>query len=335
MAQVTNPRPIGYVLTPAELDAVAAHDLASFVQVMYPEVRAGEQLIWGPYLDLLCAKLEDVAHGRIRNLIITLPPRHLKSFCVSVCLPAYVLGHYPSQQIMCVSYGQDLAKDHAQLSLKVMTSVAYRALFGDILSSPRQALQQVRTAAGGVRRATSIEGTATGVGADLMIFDDPQRPTETISDAIRRATNDAYEQTFLSRLNKPDEARTIIVMQRLHEDDFVGHVLELGGEWEMINLPAIAEEDQAIIYTNFLGDHVYRRGEGEALHPARLSLDALAIIRRAAGEAVWATQYQQRPVPIGGGCCAPNGSPAIGLESCQTPSIKSFSRGTPPARTGR
>jgi predicted phage terminase large subunit-like protein len=90
-------------------------------------------------------------------------------------------------------------------------------------------------------------------------------------------------------------------MQRLHEDDFVSHVLGLGGDWEVINLPIIAEENEAVPFTTFLGQQVFRRKEGEALHPKRTSLAELEMMRASFGEAVWATQYQQRPTPAGGG----------------------------------
>jgi predicted phage terminase large subunit-like protein len=288
------------LLTPEGRNALVRADFATFVQVMFPEVSPGVSLRWAAYLDLVCAYLADVAHGRRRNLIITMPPRHLKSFCVSVALPAYVLGLYPDQEVMCVSYGQDLARKFAEDGLTIMRSAPFLAAFGDVLPRRRQSAQLIRTIQGGVRRATSLDGTATGVGGDLIIFDDPQKPGETLSDAVRRSTNEAFEQTFLSRRNDPSTARMVVVMQRLHEDDFVNHVRELG-DWELINLPAIAEQDEEIAYATVLGNHRFSRREGEALHPTRVPLSELALIRTAVGEAVWATQYQQRPAPAGGG----------------------------------
>ena len=288
-------------LTDEELLALINLDFSLFVQQMHAATTSGETLIWHPYLDLICSRLQDVAHGVRRNLIITMPPRHLKSFCVSVCLPAYVLGHYPGQEVMCISYGYQLANEFAAASLRIMQHPLYRAAFGEVLKSPRQPLAAIRTQAGGVRRATSLEGTATGVGGNLLIFDDPQKPGEALSDAIRRSTNQAFEQTFLSRRNPPGGARMVIVMQRLHEDDFVAHVQALGGSWEVLNLPAIAEEDQEIPFSAFPKDRIYRRKEGEALHPGRVPLSELEEIRKISGEAVFAAQYQQRPAPAGGG----------------------------------
>ena len=288
-------------LDEADLNALLHEDFALFVQMMYRATKSRDGLVWNTYLDLLCSALQDITHGRRRNLIITMPPRHLKSFCVSVALPAFILGHYPDREIMNISYGQELAKEFARDCLAIMRSPEYREVFGEVLKPGRQTLHALRTLSGGVRRATSLDGTATGVGGHYLFFDDPQKPGEILSDAVRRSTNEAYENTFFSRANDPTTVRRVIVMQRLHEDDFVAHVQSLGGEWEVINLPAIAEDDQHIPYDTMLGPKVYTRRQGEALHPSRLPLTELADIRQTVGEAVWATQYQQRPAPAGGG----------------------------------
>ena len=282
-------------------DAILRGDMASFVKATFAEITPGTQLQWAPYLDLICAKLAAVAAGDIRHLIITLPPRHLKSVCVSVALPAFFLGHNPSASVMAVSYAQELANGFAAYTRKVMVSDFYQRIFPTRLVSARQPLKQLKTTGGGVRRATSIDGTATGFGADLMIFDDPQKPYETASEAMRKSSNLAFANTFMARRNNPSQARIIIVMQRLHEDDFVGNAVSLGIDWEVLNLPAIAEEDEAIAYRTKLGRFMYRRDEGEPLHAARISLDEYGVIRASMGEAGWATQYQQRPAPAGGG----------------------------------
>ena len=282
-------------------DALLRQDFGWFAREMFNEVTPGVNLVWAPYLDFLSSRLEDVVHGRRRNLIITLPPRHLKSYLASVALPSFFLGHNPGLEVMCVSYGQDLARKFGEDTQTLMSSARYRGLFGDVLMSRRQSPNALMTRQGGIRRATSLEGSATGVGADLMIFDDPQKAGETISDANRRASNQAFETTFLSRRNDPATCRMVIVMQRLHEDDFVGHVLGLGGDWEVINLPAIAPEAEAYAYASFLGDHIFVRRQGEALHPARVPLAELKLIRDNIGEAAWASQYMQSPAPAGGG----------------------------------
>ena len=289
------------VLPPGINDVITRNCLARFVQGSFEVINPNQPLVWDPYLDLICSRLQAVAEGKIPQLIITLPPRHLKTICVSVALPAFYLGHNPSAEVMCVSYNQSLAKEFAEGTRAVMMSPFYKRTFATRLAGGRQPAGAMRTSARGTRRATSMEGTATGVGADLLIFDDPQKANGILSNKVRGDINELYRSTFMSRANDPAHSRTIIVMQRLHEDDFAGFVSGLGTPWEILNLPAIAEEDETFPYTSFLGAHVFRRPKGAALNPGRVDLNVLAQRREMAGEAVWATQYQQRPAPAGGG----------------------------------
>ena len=107
---------------PGVIDAILRNDMASFLSAAFVEVSPGVTLVWAEYLDLICARLAGVVSGECRNLIITMPPRHLKSICVSVALPAYFLGHYPSAQVLAISYGQELAKKFAEDTRSVMQS---------------------------------------------------------------------------------------------------------------------------------------------------------------------------------------------------------------------
>ncbi len=283
------------------LDRVLRADFASFVRASFYELAPGLELKWGGYLDLVCSKLAAVASGDCRRLIITMPPRHMKSICVSVALPAFVLGHNPRSQIMAVSYGQELANSLANDTRTVMQSGFYQRIFETRLASPRQALKLLKTTDGGLRRATSMRGVATGVGSDLLIFDDPQKPVDALSQAVRTAVNQTYSNTFHSRANDPLKNRIVVVMQRLHEDDFVGHLLGLPGEWDVLNLPAISEVTGYHSIPTAAGPIRYYVRKGEPLNAARMPLSVLNETRLTIGEAQWASQYQQRPAPAGGG----------------------------------
>lgn len=301
MAKTDPPTP----LDAGEHDAILRNHLASFTKMAFCVLKGREPLIWAPYLDLICANLQEVAEGTTPRLVITLPPRFLKSICGSVALPAFFLGHNPSLDVMCVSYAQEIARGFGEDTRKLMQSDDYKHLFETRLASARAPAHLLKTTQGGQRRATSIDGVATGLGANLLIFDDPQKANEALSDAMRRSTNEALQRTFLSRQNDPQQERIVIIMQRLHEDDFVGHALSLGGNWKVINLPAIAEADEEWRYETFVGEHVWRRAEGESLHPERFPIEALQARREQSGEAIWAGQYQQRPAPEGGGLVKP------------------------------
>jgi hypothetical protein len=218
----------------------------------------------------------------------------------SIAFPAWCLGHDPSAQLLCVSYAQDLADKLARDCRSIMTSPWYRRIFATRLAPHRQAVQEFITTRQGYRLATSTGGVLTGRGADIILIDDPLMPEEALSRAQRHACNEWFVHTLYSRLNDKRSGAIVIIMQRLHEDDLVGHVL--GQEpWEVVCFPAIAEADEAHEIETIWEPRCFTRRPGEALHPEREPLDTLERIRRTIGEYNFAGQYQQAPAPLGGG----------------------------------
>jgi predicted phage terminase large subunit-like protein len=218
----------------------------------------------------------------------------------SIAFPAWCLGHDPSAQILCVSYAQDLADKLARDCRSIMMSRWYRPLFPTPLGQQRQAVQEFITTRHGYRLATSTGGVLTGRGADIILIDDPLKPEEALSEAQRQAANAWYDHTLYSRQNDKRHGAIVIIMQRLHEDDLVGHVL--GQEqWEILSFPAIAEKDEEHRIEMILEPRCFVRRQGEALHAAREPLEVLDRIRRTIGEYNFAGQYQQSPAPLGGG----------------------------------
>jgi predicted phage terminase large subunit-like protein len=287
-------------LTRTEYDVLLRQDFAIFAQRCFHDLNPQAELAMSWHLEVIAAKLAAVRAGRIRRLIINLPPRHLKSLMASIAFPAWCLGHDPSAQILCVSYAQDLADKLARDCRSIMTSPWYRQIFRTRLAPHRQAVQEFITTCQGYRLAASNGGVLTGRGADLILIDDPLKPEEALSRARRDATNDWYANTLYSRLNDKRRGGIVIIMQRLHEDDLVGHVL--GQEpWEVVCFPAIAEADEAHAIETIWGPRHFTRQRDEALHPARESLATLAHIRQTIGEYNFAGQYQQSPAPLGGG----------------------------------
>ncbi len=263
-------------------------DLTSFIERSFYELHPGHQLDLAPHIEVIATKLEAVRRGEIKRLIINLPPRHLKSHCVSVAFVAWLPGHDPAKHVICASYGQDLADELAGACRRVMRSPFYRSLFGDVLAG-RQAVNDFETVAGGRRLATSVGGVLTGRGADIIVLDDPQKADEALSETSRKATHTWFDNSLLSRLNDKTKGAIIIVMQRLHQDDLVGHVLEQE-DWDVLSLPAIAEVDQCHLIQGPLGRRWFRRNAGEILHPARESAVSLANTRRAMSEFSFASQ---------------------------------------------
>jgi len=241
-----------------------------------------------------------VREGKIRRLIINLPPRHLKSLMASTAFPAWCLGRDPTAQILCVSYAQDLADKLARDCRGIMMSPWYRQLFPTRLAPHRQAVQEFITTRQGYRLSTSTGGVVTGRGANIIIIDDPLKPDEALSDAQRQGANEWFDHTLYSRLNDKRHGAIIIIMQRLHEDDLVGHVLAQE-PWEVVSFAAIAETDEEHRIETIWGSRSFTRRQGEALHPNREPLEVLDRIRRTIGEYNFAGQYQQSPAPLGGG----------------------------------
>src|ERR1700733_8897623 len=221
-------------LAPNEYRAFLRQDLYAFTQRCFYELNPTTTFLSNWHIEVVAAALEACRGGGVTRLDINEPPRSLKSLCVSVAFPAFILGHDPTAQIICASYGQDLANKHAMDCRTIMNSSWYQRLFPHTrLSSQRQALQELITTRQGFRLSTSVGGVLTGRGADYIMIDDPLKPDEALSETQRNAVNNWYDHTLYSRLNDKRTGRIIIVMQRLHEDDLVGHVLGLEA-WKVI-----------------------------------------------------------------------------------------------------
>jgi predicted phage terminase large subunit-like protein len=138
-----------------------------------------------------------------------------------------------------------------------------------------------------------VGGTLTGRGGDIIILDDPIKPEDAMSDTVRNQVNEWYRSTLASRLNDKANGAIILVMQRLHEDDLAGRLLETG-DWHQLCLPAIAVADAMIPLTR---GRMHKRREGDVLHPERESYADLMAMKASQGSMLFAAQYQQQPVP--------------------------------------
>jgi|SRR5579862_319184 len=289
------------MLSAADYEAILRSDLTSFIQRLFYELYSQARFQHSQYIELLASTLERCRTGKTKRLIINLPPRTLKSLAASVAFPAWLLGHDPTKQIICASYGQDLSDKHARDCRSVMNSAFYRNLFPATALSPEKlAVNDFMTTLQGFRMSTSVGGVLTGRGADIIILDDPLKPEDALSETRRKDANDWYFSTLSSRLNSKESGVIIIVMQRLHEDDLVGAVTERD-RWEILSLPAIAEHDECIRYDGLLGPQIFTRKAGEALDPDRDSVQTYQRIREAVGEYIFHCQYQQNPMPLEGG----------------------------------
>lgn len=288
-------------LTANERAALYRQSLYAFIARTFHELNRDTEFSPNWHIEVIAAELEACWRGETKRLIINVPPRSLKSQAASVAFPAWLMGHNQSAQIICASYGQDLANKHASDCRSLISSDFYQSIFPTRLSPDRKAVHEFMTTEKGVRLATSVGGVLTGRGADYIIIDDPLKPDEALSESQRNVANDWFDRTLYSRLNDKKTGCIILIMQRLHEDDLVGHVLSQNGNWKVLRFPAIAEEDESYVIETVLGRRCFHRLAGEALHPERESLKILQDIREIQGEYNFAGQYQQAPAPLGGG----------------------------------
>ncbi len=257
----------------ALFESILRNDLTAFTQRCFQTVVPGQEFLPNWHVEAITYQLTRILEGDIRRLIITLPPRNLKSICASVAFPAFCLGHNPTLRIVAASYSQDLAAKHARDCRIVMESAWYRTLFPGTRIDPRKnAESEFETTARGYRLGTSVGGTLTGRGGNLIVIDDPMKPAEAMSETKRAAVADWYDSTLASRLDRKTEDAIVLIMQRLHVDDLVGHVIAKAPGWTHLNLPAIAEvpEEVAVSASTF-----YHRPAGQILHPEREPLDVL------------------------------------------------------------
>lgn len=271
-------------LSLSEYDKILRHDLMTFIQRCFQELNPAQKFSDATYLQLMATKLSDclLGHGS-RRLIISLPPRSLKSISVSVAAVAWMLGRDPTKRIICASYGQDLADKHARDTRTIMASDFYHRVFPGAVLSKKNSVNDFETTRQGFRMATSVNGVLTGRGGDILILDDILKPDDALSDTRRDSVNEWYDNTLLSRLNNKETGIIIIVMQRLHQDDLIGHVQERGEEWDVLSFPAIAEKDEEYVMPTALIPFRYVRKIGDVLDSSRESLQTLERIRMSIG----------------------------------------------------
>lgn len=279
------------------LDLALRRDLAVFIARSFRTVSPGPAYAHNWHIDAIAHALTRCYHRQVRRLIITMPPRNLKSISASVAFPAWALGQDPTLRFTCVSYSHELAAKHARDCRAVMESEWYKRAFPRTrISRSKSAELEYETTARGSRYATSVGGTLTGRGGNFILIDDPMKPGDAMSEVKRQAVKDWYDQTLSSRLDNKTSDVIVLIMQRLHVDDLVGHVLEKEA-WEHLDLPAIAETIQEVpIDVGFT--HI--RQVGDLLHEGREPKAVLDQLKVNLGSAIFSAQYQQAPVPAEG-----------------------------------
>jgi len=272
--------------------------LREFLKAAWPLIEPSP-LVWGLHVDAICEHLEAVTRGKIQNLLITLPPRHSKSTIVSVVWPCWEWIDHPARRWLFASYAESLAIRDNVRSRRLIQSMWYQANWGERFqfAGDQNEKRKVETDRGGHRIAVGTGGSATGEGGDRLVIDDPHNVAEIESMLGRKATLDWFDMVWSTRANDPKTTARVIIMQRSHEEDLAGHVLQRGG-WEHLSLPAEYEGDAR---KTAIGWRDPRQQQGELLWPARFGPAQIAETKKTLGSYGYSAQYQQRPSPAGGG----------------------------------
>ena len=274
--------------------------LVEFFHQAWHVIEPGTTYIHNWHIELICEYLEDVLYGNTLRLLINEPPRYLKSTVVTIVWPVWCWLHDPTIRWMFTSYSADLALFHSRERRKVIQSEWFQRNWGDKVRLSRdqnQAQEYVNTERGRMF-STSVGGTSTGKGGEILVFDDPINPMDARSESMRASANDWVRNTFLRRLNNKKTGRIVGVMQRLHEDDTTGLLMSFGG-WTNLKLPAEAKERTVITFPR--SGKVFIREKDDLLFPAREGPAEIAMAKKELGSVGYAGQYQQEPSPDIGG----------------------------------
>jgi phage terminase large subunit-like protein len=280
------------------LTVFARRDFWCFVELMFSVLYPGQELVYAGYLELIATLLMRVGQRKFRNVVINLPPRHMKSALASILYPAWRLGCDPTVKFICISYGDDLAHDLSAQTRKIMRSPLYKHIF-PLTVLDKTAMDYIRTTKGGYRYATAVGSDITGFGADEIIIDDPVQPEDALSERVKQQLRDWINSSVYTRLNDPSKGALVLVMHRLAPDDLAG-TIEPSADF-VLKLPLIAETAENYTYQ---GRTVMRREPGEPLNPARVSVSEIERLKVRIAPHVFASQYQQRPEAGGTGYCS-------------------------------
>lgn len=286
---------------------LARKSLAHYARRMWSVIEPTTPLIWNWHHDAVCDHLEAVHKNQIRNLLICVPPRSLKSTFVSVMFPTWEWTDDPTHRYLTSSYALKLAMRDAVRSRRMMQSALYQALITDDsgeklwrFTGDQNEKQRYENSRTGFRLCTSPESGGLGEGGSRIIGDDVLSSEDADSDSIRKGTNDWWDRTMSTRVNDPHKSAKILVMQRLHEDDVAGHVIEQGG-YEVLSIPSLYECDHPMRRTTSIGWSDPRIEDGEMLIPDRVDEEAIEEAKLRLGPYGFAGQHQQRPAPATGG----------------------------------
>lgn len=283
--------------------------LARFIRKAWAIIEPGQPYIHNWHIDFICAHLEAISNNELKDdgtpynrLLINVPPGTMKSLLVNVFWPAWEWGprNMPHLRYVCAAHQQDLAVRDGLRMRRLIQSEWYQGHWGDrvILTGDQNQKIKFENTATGFRQATAA-GSITGARGDRVLIDDPTSVDGAASEAIRASTNEWFLESVPTRLNNPKTSAILVIMQRLHEEDVSGIILDKELGYDHIMLPMRYEPARA--QPSQLGYEDPRSEDGELLFPERFPEAVVDRDERAMGPYATAGQFQQSPEPRGGG----------------------------------
>lgn len=214
---------------------------------------------------------------------------------VTIMSTAWLWTNYPHLKVITASYSNDLSIEHTLKTRRIIESDWYKELFGESfkITTDQNEKSKYENDKSGDRRATSVGGTITGGGADIIIVDDPLKAQEANSQSALLKAWEWYSQTMFSRLNNQETGLRIVVMQRLHENDVAGMIIKSNMAYEVITIPAeISERVSPLELKEKYIDGLF--------FPKSFSKEVLENARNSLGSLQYAGQYLQYPAPAEG-----------------------------------
>lgn len=279
---------------------LCSRSLAEFVKQSWHVLEPGHPYIHGWHIDAVSEHLEAVTHGKINRLLINIPPGTMKSTLTSVLWPAWEWGakQLTHKRIIGASHEQGLAVRDSMKMRRLITSDWYQERWPMGLTGDQNQKTYFENEKTGFRQSVAV-ASMTGRRGDTVIWDDPQSVEAALSDAHREVALRVFQETLPTRLNSPENSAIVIIMQRLHENDVSGYILENDLGYEHLCLPMEFEPERKC-YTS-IGFEDPREEEGELLFKGRFPLDVVERDKKVMGTFAVAGQFQQRPAPRGGG----------------------------------
>jgi len=305
LAESYTPDELLFLLDKADCE----ESFVDFIKLAWHVVEPGQDYVHNWHIDMIAAHLTAITDEMMiddekyyNRLLINVPPGAMKSLLTNVFWPAWEWGprNMPHLRYVCASHGQELAIRDSTKMRRLIQSEWYQSLWGDrvTLTGDQNAKTKFENTATGFRQAVAAGGI-TGARGDRVIIDDPHTVESAASDQMRSTTIDWFLQAVPTRLNNPDKSAIVVIMQRLHEEDVSGVILDKGLGYDHIMLPMEYEPLRAA--PTMLGWEDQRETLGELLFPERFPEHVVERDKRAMGPYAVSGQFQQIPTPADGG----------------------------------